>query len=389
MLSNAWIITAGTYIDFDLAAIGINAKPKRVMAYNLSDIGRYLISPGPIEVENRLMGCECTFKPTGWKRIRRGAARLNPLRSKRENPPIAHDRRSFLVHHFMRIPSLGDRKLAQHVDRLRGMLQPFDPVVQEIAAININDLEDIRGICEDEGGHRTYINLSGNLETKRHYIIDNLLGCVPITLQHAQIVNGLYEMRGLTLEGYRVERQHRLLRFHVNGNFFACLLNPVNKVAFWLDDIKDLHHLLLLQQAIETNIVLKSSIESCLQGDAQALRLMLNHDMDIDYSHNRMPQVYKELFHTLNLDSEKQKGIIRSLNTHQMGVSLSYISLEGFGDPRPITSISVLHDVKALEPVRQDVPKLYAEINRKATRSEAGNYYLLESIKGRPDENGL
>lgn len=389
MLSNAWIITAGAYIEFDFASIGINAKPKHIMAYDLSDIGRYLISPGSIEVDYRLMGCECSFKPTVWKRARRGLAQLNPFKARGENPQDTHDRQLFIARHFLRIPSLQDRQLARHVDRLRGMLQPFDPVVQEIAAINVSDLEDIRGVCEDEGGHRTHINLSGDLETKRRYVIDNMLGCVPITLPHVQIANGLYEMRGMTPDDYREERRHRLLRFHVKGRFFACLLNHADKVAFWLDDIKQLHQLLLLQQAIETNSVLKSSIECCLQGDARPLRLMFNHDMDIDYSHNRMPQVYQELFNTLNLDAEEQKGIIRSLKTHQVGVSLSYISLEGFGDPRPITSISVLHDVKALEPVRQDVPELYAEINRKASRSEAGNFYLLESIKGRPDENGL
>ena len=385
----AWIITTGAYIDFDLAAIGIDAKPKRVMAYHLSDIGRYLISPRPLDVENRLVGCECHFKPIGWKRIRRGAARLSPLKSKRNLQQDQEYRRLFIARRSVRIPSLQDRQLAQHVERLRGMLQPFDPVVQEIAAIDLNRLEDMRGVCEDEGGHRTYINLHGDLETKRRYVIDNLLASVPITLQHARIANGLYEMRGLKPDTYREERQHRLLRFQVNGRFFACLLNDAEKVAFWLDDVQYLHHLLLLQQAIETNLALKSSIQGCLLGDARALRLMLNPEMDIDYSRNRMPQVYQELFHTLRVDAAKQKGIIRSLNTRQMGVSFSYVPLEGFGDPQPVTSISVLHDVKALDPVRQDVPQLYAEISRKATRSEAGSSYLLDSIKGRPDESGL
>lgn len=389
MPSNAWIITAGAYIDFDLAAIGIDAKPKRVMAYNLSDIGRYLISPGPIEVNNRLMGCECFFKPTGWKRIRRGTARLNPFKSDHEIQPGPEYRRLLLARDFVRVYSLRDRQLARHVDRLRDMLQPFDPVVPEIAALSVHELEDMRGVCEDEGGHRSYITLSGDLDTKRRYVIDNLLGWVPVTLKHARIATGLYEMRGLTPDGYREEHQHRLLRFHVNGRFFACLLNDADKVVFWLDDVTYLHDLLLFQQAIETNQVLKSSIEGCLRGDDLALRLMLNHAMDIDYSRNRMPQIYRDLFQTLRLDAAKQKGILRSLNTHQMGVSFSYASREGFGDPLPITCISVLHDVKALEPVRQDVPQLYAEISRQATRSEAGKCYLLESIKGRPDEDGL
>jgi hypothetical protein len=116
---------------------------------------------------------------------------------------------------------------------------------------------------------------------------------------------------------------------------------------------------------------------------------MINHEMDIDYSRNRLPKVYQELFHTLKLDGTQQQGVIRSLNTHQMGISFSLVPQEGFGDPQAVTSISVMHDLKALESIRQDAPQLYDEINRKATMSEAGKYYLLESIKGRPDEEGL
>jgi hypothetical protein len=116
---------------------------------------------------------------------------------------------------------------------------------------------------------------------------------------------------------------------------------------------------------------------------------MLNYDMDIDYSRNRLPQVYQDLFQSLDVDTVRQKNVIRSLNTHQMGISFSYVSREGYGDPRPVTTISVLHDVKALESIRHDTPQLYAEINRKATLSEAGKYYLLESIKGQPHEDGL
>jgi hypothetical protein len=295
----------------------------------------------------------------------------------------------YLAQHFVRIPALKDRHLVQHLDHLREMLRPLDPVAREIMTIDLHRLNDIRGVCEDEGGHRTYINLNGDIETKRRYVIDNLLTSVPITLPHTQIAKGLYEMRGLGQGSYHRQRQHRLLKFHVGGRFFACLLNHAGKVAFWIDEVSYLRHLLLLQQALETNPVLKSSIECCLQGDGRPLRLMLNYDMDIDYSRNRLPQVYQDLFQSLDVDTVRQKNVIRSLNTHQMGVSFSYVSREGYGDPRPVTTISVLHDVKALESIRHDTPQLYAEINRKATLSEAGRYYLLESIKGQPHEDGL
>ena len=389
MLPNAWIITAGAPIDIDLAAIGINAKPKRVLSYKLSDIGRYLISPGSVDVENRLIGCECDLNPTGWHRIRMAASRLNPLKSKQDIQPNPDARQVFLARHDMRIPPLQDCQLARHVDRMRRMLQPLDPVMQEITAMHTDRLEDIRGICEDEGGHRTLLKIGGDMDAKRRYVIDNMFGSVKITLPQVRIADGLYEMRGLKPDGYRAERQHRLLRFHVNGRFFACLLTPADKVAFWLDDIQHLHHLILLQQALETNGELKSCLEACLKGEARALRLMLTPEMDIDYARNRTPPVYQALFDTLHLDAAQQQGVIRSLSSHKIGVSFSYVSLRTFGDPRPTTSISVLHDVKALEVVRQNVPYLYAEISRKATRTEAGNYYLLESIKGRADENGL
>jgi hypothetical protein len=388
MLPNAWIISAGAPIDIDLAAIGINAQPKRVMAYRLSDIGRYLISPGSVDVENRLVGCECDLKPTGWDRIRRAASRLNPLRSKQDRRP-GPDRQVFVARHDMRVPPLQDRQLARHVDRMRRLLQPLDPVIQEIAAMKLDRLEDIRGVCEDEGGHRTLLKIGGDVDTKRRYVIDHMFGSVKITLPQVRIADGLFEMRGLRPDRYRAERQHRFLRFHVNGRFFGCLLTPEDKVAFWLDDVRHLRHLILLQQALETNAELKLCLEACLEGEARALRLMLTPEMDIDYARNRTPPVYQALFDTLHLDAAQQQDVIRSLSSHKIGVSFSYVSLKTFGDPRPTTSISVLHDVKALEVVRQDVPGLYAEISRKATRTEAGNYYLLESIKGRADENGL
>ena len=389
MSHNTWIISTGTYTDIDFAAIGINAKPSRAMEYKLSDIGHYLIYPGPIEVKNRLVGCECHLKPRFWKGLWTNAAHAVRGKSLESETVDPGQRELFLARPFLRIPSLKDRELVKHVDQMRDKLHPFEPVAREIAAINLNRLKDIRGICEDEGGNRTFINLNGDLQTKQRYILDHLLNCVPITLQHARIADGLYEMRGLSASGYREDRHYRLLRFQSDGRFFACLLNQAGKVAFWIDDLDHLHHLFVLQQAITSNPILKSSLEACLHGNARALRLMLNRQMDIDYSRNRLPPIYRDLFRSFGLDIAKQKMVIRSLNTYQMGISFSYVASEGHGDPRPITDISVMHDVKALDPVRQEAPNLYAEISRQATLSEAGNYYLLESIKGYPDEAGL
>jgi len=389
MTQHAWIISAGAYADIDLAAFDIHATPKRVMAYALSDIGRYLLFPGAFKIESRLMGCECDMKPSAWHRFKHAMGGRNFFKGKSSPPANPLQRRLLMAQLFVPLPSLQDPSLARHLDRLRDLLRPSDPILQEIAGLDLDRVADMRGVCEDTGGHRTHITLSGDLETKRRYVLDNLLGRIPITLPQAHIADGLYEMRGLAARTYQEERRHRLLRFHVNGEFFACLLNAAGRVAFWIDDAKRLHHLLILQQALETDPVLRSSIEGCLRGEAQALRLLINAQMDIDYSRNRLPGVYQELFHRLDLEAGVRKEVIRSLNAHQTGVSFSFTRPGGHGDPQATTSIAVLHDVKALDPLREALPELYAAINRKASLTEAGKYYLLESIKGRPDEERL
>jgi hypothetical protein len=46
------------------------------------------------------------------------------------------------------------------------------------------------------------------------------------------------------------------------------------------------------------------------------------------------------------------------------------------------TDISVLHDLRALEPLRKNLPHVYSAVVKQATVSEAGRFYLLDSING-------
>ncbi len=386
MPESVWIITPGTYTDFDVDALGIKAKPKRVMEYGLSDIGRYLIQPGSIEVENQLVGCECDWGPAGGGRVRHALGRLFK-RPGSDPDDAASGKRTYLARNAVKIPILKDRQLAGHVEHLRSMLQPLDPVFQEIADLDPQKTADIRGICQDEAGHRTLLTLKGDLEGKRRYVLDNLLKPVRTTLASVHIADGLFEMRAWRSSLFKGQRRHRLLRFHVDGKFFACLLNANNRMAFWINEIKNLHRMVLLQQALDTSPPLSEAFNLCLADKARPMRLMFNPHLDIDYTRNRVPQVYKDLFATLDLDVDVRRSVIRSLNHHQLGVSFSYITQEGFGDPLPITNISVMHDLKALEPLRTGAPQVFAAINQRATVSEAGKYYLLENIRGRSDDS--
>ncbi|MDY6842770.1 MAG: hypothetical protein SVW57_01575, partial [Thermodesulfobacteriota bacterium] len=46
------------------------------------------------------------------------------------------------------------------------------------------------------------------------------------------------------------------------------------------------------------------------------------------------------------------------------------------------TNISVMHDFRALEPIKSELPLLYSEIDKMTSVSEAGKFYLLDSIRG-------
>ena len=45
--------------------------------------------------------------------------------------------------------------------------------------------------------------------------------------------------------------------------------------------------------------------------------------------------------------------------------------------------------MKALEPIRNVLPNIYSEINKRVCVSDIGRFYLLDSIKGYTDEFGI
>jgi len=78
-----------------------------------------------------------------------------------------------------------------------------------------------------------------------------------------------------------------------------------------------------------------------------------------------------------------KKNLIQPILNHlQIGISLSYIMLSDSQRDRMHTDISVLHDLRALEPLRKNLPHVYSAVVKQATVSEAGRFYLLDSING-------
>jgi len=70
----------------------------------------------------------------------------------------------------------------------------------------------------------------------------------------------------------------------------------------------------------------------------------------------------------------------------EFGILFNYVPVTRTGEKKLLTNVSVMHDVRALEPLKEDLPELYSMINKMASISEAGKYYLLDSIRGYGNE---
>jgi len=138
----------------------------------------------------------------------------------------------------------------------------------------------------------------------------------------------------------------------------------------------------LFEQSLKSNPSLSRVFNLCREGLATPIKLFFNKKLEIDYSKAALPEIYQDVFKTLNLELNKKNLVQPILNHLQIGVSLSYILLSDCQQDRMHTDISVLHDLRALEPLRKNLPHVYSAVVKRAMISEAGRFYLLDSING-------
>ena len=143
----------------------------------------------------------------------------------------------------------------------------------------------------------------------------------------------------------------------------------------------------MLEQSIRTNPQLNDSLTLCAKGNAKALKLIFSHQLNIDYSENFLPLTYKEVFEKYKLGLNERAIVLNSLKNFQLGISFNFIPQTGSIEEKLITNISVMHDFKALTPIKDNLPYVYSEMNKRATISELGKFYLLDSIRGCINEN--
>ncbi len=119
--SRAWVISEARAAPVDLVSVDPEADRGPVKEYRLSEIGRYLVHPGPVEIRKRLIGCEAhraQRRPFRW--LRRAWAALRRSVPKRSSEVI-------LSGFKLRVPAMNDPDLESHLRRVADELHAFDP----------------------------------------------------------------------------------------------------------------------------------------------------------------------------------------------------------------------------------------------------------------------
>ncbi|MBI9091998.1 MAG: hypothetical protein JEZ12_22525 [Desulfobacterium sp.] len=155
---------------------------------------------------------------------------------------------------------------------------------------------------------------------------------------------------------------------------------------YLLEDPELITYLQLFELALKGNDPLKNLLYHYCEGSALPLKFLFNQEIKTDYSRANLPLLYRRMEESGTMGPREKMLITKVLNQEQFGLSLNYIPQHGEFNARLITSIFVMQNLKALDPIKTLAPQLYSTINSNAAISEAGTFYLIDSIRGVRDE---
>jgi len=380
--NRVWIISEGRPPAVLPEGILESPEPGSLKEYRVSDIARYLLDPGPVEIRKLLLGCEIHYRQplgTRFKSRLRGlfsfgsGSRAGAVRI----PP------DVLVSRFHpKVPPLSDPDLQAHVNAIYESLRAYDPMARKLPRLDQRRIAHVIGICRDVGGQLSYLKLQGGTTEKLKYMAANFARNVPVSLKRAYIAEGLFELRGFDFSTYESRRTWRLLTYRREGRRRALVLATDNWPAYVLEDDQLMKYVFLLEHAMRSNRDFRALFDLFIHRQAIPVKLFFNRELEIDYSRSHFPSVYRDIFRACRVGWSQRNLVRPSLNYLTVAVSLSYLPLAGPGQGQLYTHICILHDLRALESVKNNLPQVYSEIRKRSFRSEAGSYYVLDSIEG-------
>ncbi len=369
-----WVISEGRLARLDPVGFDPEAAPGVVKEYRLSEIGRYLLNPHPVEIRKRLVGCEVHPVRTGLARLLPGFLRPSVDRRRRTEVILSGLK--------LKLPALKDGDLEAHLRRVVDELRVFDPFGKKLARLDPRQISHLVGICEDTGSGYSYLKLQGSTEDKIRYLTQHVSRDVRVTIHRAHVSEGLFELRAFPAAGFNPANAYKLMAYTRAGQPAACVLTPLGHLDFRLPDPQAIKYASLVENSLKFCAAFRKAFEASFAGGARPVRLVFNRQLEVDYAKANFPEVYRDAFQASETAATHRHLVKPMLNCMQTSVSLSYLPFTDSGDERLLTSSCILHDVRALEPLRKSLPAVHAEMNRRAFSTEAGRFYVLDSVTG-------
>ncbi len=379
-----WIISDGRYVKSDVRRLVQGKDFGPVKEYHISQLGRYLLNPDPIEVDKTLVGCEIHFPPSPTASLVGFFKRLGPGKKSGADRESIHPTQVFFTAFTDPGPRLDTAGLEAHFETVANHLRPYDDFFHDLSRLDVTRVTDIVGICEDVDGNRAYLTLEGSINDKLEYLAKYIRKEVKVRLEKIYTKPGLFELRGADFVNYDRAQSFRLIRFLLDGTTRAAVLTDTGQVDFWVDDYNLVHYLQLFEYTIQANPQLHESLENCVRDRALPLKLMFNQQLDIDYSKSELPRVWREIFKSRQPGEGEKEAMLSFINDRKLSVSFHFLPLAG-GEGKLCTDISIMQDCKVLESIKDNMPYLYSELNKRAAISEAGKFYLLDTMRGYKD----
>ncbi len=375
-----WVINNGRVVDLDLSSIYDDVVTGPVMEYKISELAYYLINPKQIQLDEKVIGCKVQYrkpKEGFFKRWRKNGKKKKGDPSKKDDAFVEE----ILSVSKTGTPTFKDQKLNAYLLKINEMLRPYDPVQKKLTNLDIQKVKDITAICKEIGGHRYTLKLQGSINDKINFVIGALSQKAKVVFGKAYLSNGLFEMRSYRFGSFNVHNSYRIIKFKGKDQTRYCVLNTKNKFEFWITDNELINYLHIFEQSIKADSKLREAIDNCVSGKATPLKLFFTKRLEHGYSENRLPTIYREVFNTYNISMDEKEAIINILNSSQGVVFFNYLVPADNEKQIIYTNISVMHDTRALEPIKRQLPSLYSEIEKKTSVSEVGKLYLLDSIR--------
>lgn len=379
-MDEIWVISDGRIVSLDLDSICGETVSGPVTEYRISELARYMLDPAPIVMEEKVIGCKVKYRKPSSGAVKRLIGRI--MRRKGDHGDDDRFTEEIISASKIGMPNFVDGGLNNHFLKIKEMLRPFDPVQKKLAGLEKDKIDDISAICGEIGSNRFLLNVKGGINEKIGFIANSISKKTKVTFNKAYFSNGLFEMRGFSFDTFNAGDSYRIIKFTQNNKTRYCVLNANYRFQYWITETALINYMHLFQQSIKIDPKLREALTLCEKGKARPLKVFFSRQLEHNYSEKHLPMIYRKVFNTYKINPDERETITKILNNFQSIVVFNYIPRDASGKQKMYTNISVMHDFRALEPIKGTLPQLYSEINKKSSVSDAGKLYLLDSMRG-------